>query len=157
MLPVKSALFINHCVYRYISLVTTREAFTAASTAKILYQHTERIPEHPDNVEMKVVLKNIAVKNASMLLPGDMRPSWNLEFVPIDETCVLCGTPLGQLQHIPGSNAKAYLLTKVKLLPAKAYMKKCPNQHCLARHSYRTWREGMYFKTYCVVDEYPYL
>ena len=108
-------------------------------------------------METKAVLKNIAVKNANMFVPGDMRPSWNLEFVPTDETCVLCGTPLGQLQHIPGSNTKAYLLTKVKLLPAKAYMKKCPNQHCLARYSYRTWREGTYFKIYCVVYEYPYL
>ena len=57
-------LFINHCIH----ISSVREAFTAASTAKILYQHTERIPEHPDDVEIKAVLKNIAVKNANMLL-----------------------------------------------------------------------------------------
>ena len=73
---------------------------------------------------MKVVMKNIAVKNANMLLPGDMRPSWNLELFPIDETCAcVVWNSLGQLEHVPGSNTKTYLLTKVKLFPAKVYMK----------------------------------
>ena len=73
-------------------------------------------------------------------------------FFPIDETCVVC---TWALEHVPGSNTKAYLLTKVKSFPAKVYMKKCPNQHCLARHSYRTWREGI--SKHCVVENYLYL
>ena len=34
------------------------------------------------------------------------------------------------------------------------YMKKCPNQHCLARHSYWTWREGI--SKHCVVESYSH-
>ena len=52
------------------------------STAKLLYQHTEHIPEQPDDVEMKIVLKNTAVKNANIhaATGGYMRPLWNLDF-----------------------------------------------------------------------------
>jgi len=117
----------------------------AQSTASLLCNHTEAIPEHPDDEELKIVMQKIAQKNASILAPHEKESNntWSLEFFPSENTCILCGTSLGGLEHIPGSNSSAFLLTRVKMLPAKAWIKRCPNTKCLARHSYHSWKEGL--------------
>ena len=110
------------------------------STASLLYKFTERIPE---NIEKLChILQAIAEKNTP-IHTGSNDSDWPTLFSPTEEHCLLCGTLLGQLERIPGSNSRAFLLTKVKMLPVKALIKCCPNTGCLARHSYRTWKEGM--------------
>lgn len=105
---------------------------------------TERIPECTG--ELQHILQAIAKKNTS-IQPGSEDSDWPTLFSPTDDQCLLCGTPLGPLEHTPGSNSRAFLLTKVKMLPVKALIKRCPNHRCLARHSYRTWKEGI--NLYC--------
>ena len=114
----------------------------AQSTTSLLYNHTEAIPEQPDDEELKIVMQQIAEKNASILAPHgkEFNNTWSLEFFPNENTCTLCRTPLGALEHVPGSNSSTFLLTRVKMLPAKAWIKRCPNTKCLARHSYHTWK-----------------
>ena len=99
----------------------------------------------PDGKELKIVMQQIAEKNASILAPHDkeFNNTWSLELFPNENTCTLCRIPLGALQHVPGSNSSAFLLIRVKMLPAKAWIKRCPNTKCLARHSYHSWKEGL--------------
>lgn len=110
-----------------------------------VYNHTEAIPEQPEDEELKIVMQQIAQKNASILASHDkeFNNTWSLEFFPNENTCTLCRTPLGALEHVPGSNSSTFLLTRVKMLPAKAWIKRCPNTKCLARHSYHSWKEGL--------------
>ena len=141
MLPVKGAVFINHCIH----ISSVREAFTAASTAKILYQHTERIPEHPDDVEMKAVLKNIAVKNANMLLPGDMRPSWNLEFVPTDETCVVWNSAWAASAY-SWKQCKGILADKGEIASSKSVHEEMPQPTLLSQTQLSDMERGYIFQ-----------
>ena len=71
----------------------------AQSTASLLCNHTEAIPEHPDDEELKIVMQKIAQKNASILSPHEKesKNSWSLELFPSENTCILCGTSLGEL------------------------------------------------------------
>ena len=107
---------------------------TIDSTTKLLYQFAEKIPANPESIEFQHILHIISATNSSN--------AWKTEYRPEDERCVLCKTALCPLQHLPGSNTKAFLLTKARFLPVKALIRRCPNPDCLARHPYRTWREG---------------
>ena len=109
------------------------------STASLMYKSIEQIPECIG--ELQHILQAIAKKNTS-IQPGSEDSDWPTLFVPNDDYCLLCGTQLGPLERTPGSKSRAFLLTKVKMLPVKALIKRCPNRGCLARHSYRTWKEG---------------
>jgi len=40
----------------------------AKSTAFLLYNYTEAIPEQPDDEQLKIVMQQIAEKNASILI-----------------------------------------------------------------------------------------
>ena len=109
------------------------------STASLLYKFTERIPECVGGCSTfcspllrKTLLFDLAVR----ILTGlPCSPQTMI-------TVFLCNTPLGPLEHIPGSNARAFLLTKVRMLPVRVLIKRFPNPRCLARHSYRIWNEG---------------
>ena len=43
----------------------------AKSTAFLLYNYTEAIPEQPDDEQLKIVMQQIAEENASILSPGN--------------------------------------------------------------------------------------
>lgn len=55
----------------------------------------------PDGKELKIVMQQIAEKNASILAPHDkeFNNTWSLELFPNENTCTLCRIPLGALQH----------------------------------------------------------
>ena len=126
----------------YLYILGDKTDTMIQSTASLTYSHTEHIPEFPDD-ELRAVLRKISEKNANLITNHGCETSWRQEYFPTDDVCILCGTTLGRLEHVPGTSADALLLTKIKLVPVKAIIKRCPNSTCLARHSYCTWREGM--------------
>ena len=113
------------------------------SSVRVFEECTERIPEFPHDDRLKPVLQLIAKRNAG-LVSQDAVMSWKTEIYPPDNCCTLCNTPLPEAERVPGSSGNAFLLTKLKLLPVKAFIKRCRNPSCLARHSYRSWREGQH-------------
>lgn len=70
---------------------------SVSSTVTLLYDLTEKIPE---NIEvLHAVLKATAEKNSTSRV-----------FHPADEQCVVCGVSLGPLEHVPGSDGKAFFV-----------------------------------------------
>ena len=114
--------YVHACMPLITYICCTEGVDTMAhSTASVLYTHSEAIPEQPVDEELKIVMQQIAEKNASILAPHgkEFNNRWSLEFFPNENTCTLCRTPLGALKHIPGSNSSTFLLTRVKMLPSK--------------------------------------
>ena len=148
-------LIVYACLYKFCSGLDEKapKEVCIHSTASLLYKFTERIPENIG--ELHHILQAIAEKNTS-IHPGSQDSDWPTLFRPTEDHCLLCGTLLGPLEHIPGSNAQAFLLTKVKMLPVKALIKRCPNAGCLARHSYRTWKEGILCRCCCMNADYVF-
>ncbi len=48
---------------------------------------------------------------------------------------------------MPGTDTRAYLLTKQSIFAVTAFIKRC--SQCSVRHSYSDWREGLVATNYC--------
>lgn len=112
------------------------------NTGKVLYQNaaSDAVPESPQHCELAPVLQIISEKNANTYL--EILDAWNTDFTPAETQCLLCEAELSPLSHMAGSDGRAYFLTRSKLIPAKAFIRKCTSPDCQARHSYHTWRDG---------------
>ena len=113
------------------------------NTVHILYQAaaSDPVPESPGDLVLAPILQKIHDRNAKTQL--GRQDAWQTVFIPAQSHCLLCETELTPPTHVPGSNGRAYLLTRGKLIPAKAFIRKCTNAKCEARHSYHTWRDGL--------------
>ena len=118
----------------------TREA-AVKDTISAFLRVSETIPEDPDSISN--ILQHIATCNAQAFIgtPGGTT-HWPDLFYSTITHCVLCNQELASPTHPTGSNGKSYLLTKVQLFPVTAKIRRCTNQHCMAKYSYSTWREG---------------
>lgn len=126
----------------------TQEA-AAKNTIRAFLSVSESIPEDPESISN--ILQHIATCNAQAVIstPGGTT-QWPDLFYPTTTQCVLCNQKLASPTHPTGSNGKCYLLTKVQVFPVTAKIRRCTNQHCMARYSYSTWREGNIILFYCV-------
>ena len=140
---------MHTCMYKYPIQDDTyaqseeRRLRVVRNTVNVSYKAAlfDPLPESPEDEELRTVLTEISENNAKHLI-GD-KNAWNCtDFQPIQTCCLLCNTKLTSPMRVPGTNGKAYLLTKGKLLSATAQIRKCTNQRCEARHSYCTWNEG---------------
>ncbi len=108
-----------HSIVLYYYVSSTDQNSSAEGSVTLLYDHFERIP---DNTKVsKPVLCAITRKNSQPHL-------WATWFEPRDTECAICSATL---EHVPGTDANVYLLTKHTM---KAIIKLC--SHCSARHSY---------------------
>ena len=119
----------------------TREV-AVRNTISALLSVAEPIPE--DSESISDILKHIDTCNAQTLFGETSGGTfhWPDIFCPTITHCVLCNQELASPVHPPGSNGKCYLLTKVQLRPVTAKIRMCTNQHCMAKYSYREWKEG---------------
>ena len=101
------------------------------------------IPEDPNKIPD--ILQHIAECNAAADLPGRNLPHWPSKFHTQYTSCVLYHSSLSQPGRVPGSNGKAYLLSRNKLVPVTAFIRRCTKLSCSTRYSYSTWREGNYY------------
>ncbi len=65
----------------------------------------------------------------------DLDSGWPQQFLPGDEICQLCSSPLSEPMFHPGQKGKSYLLTEMN--PFKEIMIKvkfCQNSQCRAMH-----------------------
>ena len=110
-----------------------------ANTERVVEDFVEHIPGIPeDTAEVADILKKITLRDMSNAT------TWETNFEPAETQCLLCGEQLGPAVRVPGSNCRAYLLTRLHLIPARSMIRRCLNQDCGARHSYHTWKEGEY-------------
>ena len=107
-----------------------------ANSVRVVQEFVEHIPEDP--AEVADILQQITMRNMSNAT------TWETNFEPAETQCLLCGEQLGPAVRVPGSNCRAYLLTRLHLIPARSMIRRCLNQDCGARHSYHTWKEGEY-------------
>ena len=129
----KSHAYIPREWYKFIfmphhSLSTGQTSFVEGSVT-VLFDYSERIPD--DTEVLRPVLCEITMKNSQPHL-------WATRFEPRDTECAICSSTLGPPEHVRGTDARAYLLTKHSIFPVKAFVKRC--SQCSARHSYRDWR-----------------
>ena len=72
-------------------------------------------------------------KDAKSVLGADS--GWPREFVPTDEVCKLCSSPLSQAMCHPGQKGKSYLLTEMNpFKEIEIRVKVCKNIQCKAMH-----------------------
>ena len=88
--------------------MTRRTIQVFLSTVKSILEDPNEIPD---------ILQHIAECNAAADLPGRDLPHWPSEFHTQYTSCVLCHSSLSQPGCVPGSNGKAYLLSRNKLVP----------------------------------------
>lgn len=69
---------------------------------------------------------------------------WPTTFCPAQTHCVLCNSKLTCPTHIPGSNGKSYLLTRMGLTCVTALVKRISDDECMARYGYNTWNGDVY-------------
>ena len=106
---------------------------------------TEPLPEDPEDIPH--ILQHTARCSAgavSLPSPATCGEStqWPTTFCPAQTYCVLCNSKLTCPTHIPGSNGKSYLLTRMGMTCVTALVKRCSNDECMARYGYNTWNEG---------------
>lgn len=105
------------------------------NTINALLSFAEPIPEDPEDISD--ILKHIDTCNAQTVIgAAGGTIHWPDVFCPTITHCVLCNQELASPTHPPGSNGKCYLLTKVQLCPVTAKIRRCTNQHCMARYGY---------------------
>lgn len=111
------------------------------NTVRVLQEFSDYIPENP--IEVADILQKISERNAMSPHASNTNAiPWDTTFEPAETQCLLCGGQLSPAVRVPGSNCRAYLLTRLQLIPARSLIRRCSNRECGARHSYRTWKEG---------------
>ena len=90
-----------------------------------------------------LILQHITECNAAADVSGRNLPHWPSEFYTQHTSCVLCHLIIRQPARVPGSNGKAYLLSRTNLVPVTAFIQRWTKPSCSTRYSYSTWREGI--------------
>lgn len=114
---------------------------------------TEPLPEDPEDI-----LQHIARCSAgavSLPSPATCGEStqWPTTFCPAQTYCALCNSKLTCPTHIPGSNGKSYLLTRMGMTCVTALVKRCSNEECMARYGYNTWNGVYLYESMIIVSK----
>ena len=116
------------------------EISDAMNTVRVLQEFSDYIPENP--LHVADILWKITERNA-LSVASNTSP-WDTTFEPAETQCLLCGGQLSPAVRVPGSNCRAYLLTRLQLIPVRSLIRRCTSRDCGARYNYSTWKEGKY-------------